>query len=76
MPSYWTAEDEEQAEAYADEVMERCKLALPPNSCTHCGDGTEPGREKCARCERDTKPANIPEDRWRASVRYPRSRYR
>lgn len=72
----WTAEDEEQAEAYADEVMERRRLTMPPDCCSSCGDYAGPGREKCSRCERDSKPANIPEDNWRRSVRYPRSRHR
>ncbi len=53
-------------------------VTMPPNSCTNCGDGTEPGRELCSMCEykRDLAALRkIPGDNYRASVRFPKSRY-
>ena len=43
---------------------------MPPDCCKICGDGTKPGKELCAACEKkhETRPA-IPGDNWRASVR-------
>lgn len=52
-------------------------LRMPPNSCTKCGDGTEPGHELCDGCERarrNEQPSNIPEDNWRRSLRFPTRR--
>lgn len=69
MKGNWTAEDEEQAEAYADEVQAR-RLKMPPNSCTHCGDGTEPGHELCTGCEKRRAEIARPRFPEMRNVRY------